>query len=205
MMKLEGRKALIILMAALVTGCANPLFRIGPFLERLEVTQPPAKTEYGLQEALDLAGLEVTGFYDDGSDKRESIELSQVTGYNPLRLGSQTLTVTVQDKAATFPVTVSEYWVINHGLTVETGAALEIGIISTALPEDFSGAVWKVRLSGGPKEQKDPYPGESAEDGRLYAFTAPAEPGYYTVDASVSAGGRSYRRTYQFTVMGGTL
>lgn len=67
---------------------------------------PPTKTVYTKGEVLDLTGLVVTGTYSDGSTKAETVGVSNVTGFNADVIGSQTLTVTVGDKTATFAVTV---------------------------------------------------------------------------------------------------
>jgi hypothetical protein len=73
-----------------------------PTLASIEVTTRPAKTVYVTGEALDLTGLVVTGTYDDGSTKAETITAADVSGYNKDTLGEQTLTVTVNGKTTPF-------------------------------------------------------------------------------------------------------
>ncbi|SHF40332.1 LamG-like jellyroll fold domain-containing protein [Lactonifactor longoviformis] len=69
---------------------------------------PPAKTEYGQGEPLDLKGLIVNAHLSDGSqiEIQEGPEGYSVNGYEPNKTGSQTITVSYQDKKASFQVTV---------------------------------------------------------------------------------------------------
>jgi hypothetical protein len=64
------------------------------------------KTNYSYGEAFDPAGIAVTGTYDDGSTKAETIMAENVTGYNPAIAGEQTLLARVNDKTAAFKVNV---------------------------------------------------------------------------------------------------
>src|SRR5690625_4284531 len=76
----------------------------------IEVASLPDKTTYTEGEELDLAGLEITAAYSDGS--RETLDTGDVTvtGYDPTTVGEQTLTVTYESgedtHTATFTIVV---------------------------------------------------------------------------------------------------
>jgi hypothetical protein len=76
-------------------------------LQSIAITSQPTKTDYMVGESLDLTGLVVTGTYLDGTSQVETVGASNVSGYNADTAGTQTLTVTVNDKTATFSVTVT--------------------------------------------------------------------------------------------------
>ncbi len=71
----------------------------GIFIETL-----PNKLNFELREKLDTTGLVVKGTYTDNSSKE--ITDYTVSGYNALKSGSQTITVTYGDYTATFTVSV---------------------------------------------------------------------------------------------------
>jgi hypothetical protein len=76
-------------------------------LQSIAVTSQPTKTVYTQGEALNLSGLVVTGTYADGTSKAETVGIANVSGYNANTTGTQTLTVTLNGKTATFTVTVN--------------------------------------------------------------------------------------------------
>ena len=63
------------------------------YLQKIEVTADPTKTEYGLNETLDTAGLQVTGFYSNGAE-----EILPVTSGSGL---GQCKTVTLESSITT--------------------------------------------------------------------------------------------------------
>ncbi|MDR3248885.1 MAG: bacterial Ig-like domain-containing protein [Treponema sp.] len=190
-------RVLLGLAGLLLMGCKNPFFQFAPDLERIEVSSPPDKTIYELQEDLDLAGLMVTGYYSDGSEKAEAVDRSRVSGYDPLRLGAQQLVVTIDGRSAAFEVAVMDYWVIGHPLTVEPDAPLTVSV--PGAPGDFSVTAWTVRLIDA-ASQSSPQ-GSVKEGGRSYTFKAPADSGFYTAVVSVmTMDKKTYRRQYQFFV-----
>ena len=76
-------------------------------LEKIEITSQPTKTSYYVgSTTLDITGLEVTGTYNNGSSKKETVSLSNITGFNTITSGEKTLTVKVSGETATFKVTV---------------------------------------------------------------------------------------------------
>ena len=76
-------------------------------LESISVTAP-AKIEYTVGEELDLAGMKVTANYSDGTTKDIAAADCEVSGYDKTKTGEQTVTVTYEEKTATFKVTVKE-------------------------------------------------------------------------------------------------
>src|SRR5690606_31605401 len=82
---------------------------IEPVLEQIEITSAPAKTEYFVGEALDLAGLEVTGYYTDNSSKALTITMDHMNGFDStVPTVNQVITVTFEGKTATFTVNIIE-------------------------------------------------------------------------------------------------
>ena len=81
-----------------------------PELTGIVIVSGPDKTTYVQGEKLDLTGLEVHAQYSDG---REAV-LSEgkdgyiVTGYDPQKTGTQTITVTYLDYMASFTVEVAQ-------------------------------------------------------------------------------------------------
>ena len=73
-------------------------------LSRIEVTHMPTKTRYFVGETFDSTGLIITAYYNDNTSE-------QVTGYtlsspDMASYGSKTVTVTFDEKTATFDITV---------------------------------------------------------------------------------------------------
>ena len=78
-------------------------------LESIIITKPAEKLFYSVGETLDITGLEVTGHYDDGSSRIEAISAANISGFNSSEtVESQTLTITIGDKIATYTVTICE-------------------------------------------------------------------------------------------------
>ena len=77
-----------------------------PKLTGIFIETEPTKTAYELREKLDLTGMVVKGIYTDGSKK----EITDYTtsGYNALKKGTHTITVTYEGFTDTFTVTVGE-------------------------------------------------------------------------------------------------
>lgn len=76
-------------------------------LEHIEITAPN-KTEYHVGDELDTAGMTVTAFYSDGSSKAIAIGDCRISGFDSAVVGKQTVTVSYEDKSATFQVVVKE-------------------------------------------------------------------------------------------------
>jgi hypothetical protein len=87
-------------------GGKSASFTVSVRSARLEsISATPLKFSYAPGEALTPAGVVVTGYYSDGTDKVETASYT-VTGYDPATPGSQKVVVTLNGKTATFTVTV---------------------------------------------------------------------------------------------------
>lgn len=73
-------------------------------LTKLVISKEPNKLTYRQGEALDTAGLKVQAIYSDSSSSQ--VTNYKVSGFNPNKLGKQTVTVSLEGKTATFTVTV---------------------------------------------------------------------------------------------------
>ena len=80
-----------------------------PTLQNINITQPATKQSYYVNESMDITGLEITGYYSDGTEKLESISLSDVTGFDSSQpLTVETLTITVGGKSTSYTVEILE-------------------------------------------------------------------------------------------------
>ena len=79
---------------------------IGKEIAKIEVTAPPDKLEYFVREELDITGLEVTAFYNDGTSEPVAITIANISGFDSETAGVRTLTITYADKTTDFTVTV---------------------------------------------------------------------------------------------------
>jgi hypothetical protein len=89
-------------------------------LVSIEITALQTKTIYVVGEGINLTGLVVTGHYNDGSSRVETITADNISGFDSSKAAeSQTLTVTVGDKTTTYTVTITESITATAGSTVE--------------------------------------------------------------------------------------
>lgn len=80
---------------------------IVPTLAGIAITTPASKLVYDIGDALDIAGMVVTGTYTDSSQKTETITAGNVSGLNTTSAQTgQVLTVTVSGKTATYTVDI---------------------------------------------------------------------------------------------------
>ena len=82
--------------------------KVFDYMTGIEVTKP-TKTEYNYGEDLNLSGLSVKSVMKSGSKTNIAINNCKITGYNKNKLGNQTITVSYNEKIATFQVTVKDY------------------------------------------------------------------------------------------------
>ena len=73
-------------------------------LEKIEAEY--INSYYYLGEELDLRFYSVIGTYSDNTTKEETISLDNVSGYDPMKLGYQTITITIGGETDTFQVYV---------------------------------------------------------------------------------------------------
>ncbi|MFD0616120.1 carbohydrate-binding protein [Paenibacillus sp. GCM10027629] len=105
-------------------------FQFSKTLNSIAMTTPPTKTVYRLGESLDLTGIVVTGTYIDGSTRVEEVRASDVSGFSSsTAVASQTLTVTVRGKTATFKVGI-----MSKALTSIATPAAITGVINGTAP-----------------------------------------------------------------------
>ena len=95
-----------------------------PTLESIAVTANPAKMIYQAGEELNLDGLVVTATYSDDSTAPVDVTPAMVTGFDNAKVGKQTLTVTYEEKTATFEVTVYKLGDVNLDGEVKSEDAL---------------------------------------------------------------------------------
>lgn len=86
-----------------------------PKLTGIYIDTMPTKREYERKESLDLTGLVVMATYTD--DSEVAITDYTVSGYNALKNGMQTVTVTYNGFTTTFTVTVGQKLVIMGDLS----------------------------------------------------------------------------------------
>ncbi|MBS7344722.1 MAG: bacterial Ig-like domain-containing protein [Caryophanon sp.] len=79
-----------------------------PVIEWIAVTKEPSTTKYYQGEQLSLNGLTITGTYTDGTKRTETVTAADVTGYDPMQPGRQTVSVNINGFRATFDVEVIE-------------------------------------------------------------------------------------------------
>lgn len=117
-------------------------------LESIEITQPADKLVYNMGDSLDITGLEVKGYYDDGSSRVLPITKSNITGFDSsAAAASQTLTITVKDKTVEYTVEIKEQ---------TSGPVTAVSLIENAIANfqpvnatgKFGGEVLKVKIVG---------------------------------------------------------
>ena len=113
-------------------------------VDSISVTGPTRK-EYDIGEELDLTGLEVIAHYSDGTSKPVAISDCKVTGFDSLKAGIKTVTVTYQDKSDTFEVEVIAPPVL-EAITLRGPIKTEYGIGEKL---DLTGLVVTARYSDG--------------------------------------------------------
>ncbi len=104
-------------------------------LESIAVTTAPAKTLYNLTDELVIDGAKITATYSDASTAEYNVTADMVTGFDSATAGVKTVTVTYEDKTATFTVKVIDDYVFN--CETDIGTATTSNIIVT---EDENGS-----------------------------------------------------------------
>ncbi len=72
------------------------------------ITYSKFKTSYLWKEELDLTGLKVVAVYSDDTEKTIPVSDCEISGFNSLKIGEQTVTVKYKGLSAQFKVTVSK-------------------------------------------------------------------------------------------------
>jgi hypothetical protein len=95
-------------ISATVTVTVNSTPIPAPTLSSIAITTPANKLSYNINDTLDLTGIVVTGTYSDGSTSTESISGTNISGFNSsTTTASETLTINVSGKTATYTISVS--------------------------------------------------------------------------------------------------
>ena len=82
--------------------------KVFDYMTGIEVTKP-TKVEYNYGEDLNLSGLSVKAVMKSGNKTNVAINNCKITGYDKNKLENQTVTVSYNEKIATFQVTVKDY------------------------------------------------------------------------------------------------
>ncbi len=103
-------KKVLLLLVALFTvfgfAACTPEEETVVTLENLIVVTNATKTEYQLNETLDMTGFSVKAVFSDGTDRVLAANEYTVTGFSSTAIGEKTITVTFETKSVTFTVLV---------------------------------------------------------------------------------------------------
>lgn len=137
-------------------------------MKSIAVTNQPSKSQYAVGESLNLAGLVVTGTYDDGTTAPITINSSNISGFDSSTAGSKTVTVTVGGKTTTFNVNVTSNSTSNNSQNTSTTSTNTItirevhdggngvpAIIATTTLEAKSDSAGKAALAVTAQQVKD--------------------------------------------------
>lgn len=72
----------------------------------LKIINYPTKTIYRVGDSFTTAGIVVEGTYSNGAVKQQTITVNDARGYDLSRSGTQTVTLTVNGKTASYPIRV---------------------------------------------------------------------------------------------------
>ena len=78
-----------------------------PTLESIEITTLPTKLVYFVGDALDIAGLTITGNYSDGSKQIEPITKDNISGFDSTKACEETLTISLGGFLMTYTINIS--------------------------------------------------------------------------------------------------
>lgn len=92
-----------------------------PVVTKIEITAKPTKLTYIEGDELDLTGMVVTAFYSDNTSK--AVTDYKVSGYDKDGIREQTVTVTFDEKKATFKVTVTAAPVTQYKMNFDANIA----------------------------------------------------------------------------------
>jgi uncharacterized repeat protein (TIGR02543 family) len=143
--------ALFVAALLALAGCENTGDTTAPSLVGIEAAT--TKSRYIKGESLDLGTISIIGTYSDGINKIIPVGDADVAGYDKEQSGPQTVTVAVEEKTASFAVTVTE----------DAAEAKEIlaGALDAAL-EDIAGIVVSGDGGGVPEGVKWVAPAQKA-------------------------------------------
>jgi len=109
-------------------------------LQSIAITQAAGKLVYTVGEQLDITGLQVTGTYSDNSTKLETVTRDSISGFNSsVPASSQTLTITVGGKTATYTIVINAVPVVLESIAITHTAGKLSYTVGDAL--DITGLV----------------------------------------------------------------
>ena len=119
-------------------------------LQSIKIKTEPTKTKYKYGEALDITGGQISAIKSSGKAENIDITTSMVSGYNPNKLGKQTITITYKGKTTQYSVEVEDYikdikltnpnkliYKVNEKMDLTAGKVTPVmasGIASPAIP-----------------------------------------------------------------------
>ena len=119
-------------------------------LQSIKIKTEPTKTKYKYGEALDITGGQISAIKSSGKAENIDITTSMVSGYNPNKLGKQTITITYKGKTTQYSVEVEDYikdikltnpnkliYKVNEKMDLTGGKVIPVmasGIASPAIP-----------------------------------------------------------------------
>lgn len=102
-------KKLVLLVLTLfslfILGCGGG-GSSGSKVENIEILKLPTKLIYSIGESIDLTGLEVKAYYDDGTEKTLDNSSLKISGFSSTTAGDKTIVITFDNKTATFTVNI---------------------------------------------------------------------------------------------------
>lgn len=96
----------------------------------------PSKTDYKVNQSLDLTGAMITVNYNNGMTEDISVTSSMISGYDSTKTGTQNVTVTYGGASATFAVTVTKNALPDMITDSETKVTYDLS--NVVLPSDVT-------------------------------------------------------------------
>jgi hypothetical protein len=125
----------------------------------VSIAAETTKTDYLLEQDLELDTITVTGTYSDGSTKAIAITGDNIAGHNKSQPGDQVLTVTVEGKSSAFTITVSSVSIVHaqapaisvqpQGGNFDIGAAVTLSVTAVSPDGGVLSYQWHSRAGSG--------------------------------------------------------
>jgi len=149
---LFGIITFIAIIGFIITGCTEEPDTIDPdiTLDRIEITNQPAKTDYFIGDTLSLDGLVVTAVYSDDSKETVNLTIAIISGFDSSSAGEKNVTITWNGKTAVFTVTVTANNIVLTGIEITSATAKKIYNIGDML--DLAGLVVTAKYDNGDTE-----------------------------------------------------
>ena len=109
-----------------------------PTVSSIAIKSAPTKTTYNVGDSLDLTGAQITVTKSDSSTEDKNITSDMVSGFDSSTAGTKTVTVTYEEKTATFDVTVNS----SSPTTITTPLDFTNANTCTAYANKTNGVQW---------------------------------------------------------------